>query len=124
MEYYNPVWIIVTDRRVDIEAIWQFSIYSHLITEFQLISEVHLYALRVNHHKVVERLVRFHGVHAQTHLQGRRTEDVAVKLLVELMVSHMLNHGDGLALIDDVACLDDKLQVALKLKESSMPYFL
>lgn len=44
MEYHGPVWIIVTDRRIDREAIGKFRIDSNLITRFQLISEVHLNA--------------------------------------------------------------------------------
>lgn len=44
MEYHGLVWIIVTDRRIDIEAIGKFRVDSNLITRFQLISEVHLNA--------------------------------------------------------------------------------
>lgn len=54
MEYHGPVWIIVTDRRIDIEAIGKFRVDSNLITRFQLISEVHLNAFWVNYHKVLE----------------------------------------------------------------------
>ena len=71
MEYHGPVWIIVTDRRIDIEAIGKFRVDSNLITRFQLISEVHLNAFWVNYHKVVERLVRLQGVHTLATFQSR-----------------------------------------------------
>ena len=44
LEGYCPVRIVLSHRRIDIEAIGKFRIDSNLITRFQLISEVHLNA--------------------------------------------------------------------------------
>ena len=83
LEGYGPVRIVLSLRRIDIEAAGQLGIDHYVIFVLQRFCKVLLRTHAVEHHEVIERLGRLDGVDAQLAAQHVFGEDVGRELVVQ-----------------------------------------
>ena len=80
-----------------------------------------LYALTINHHKVVQRFSTFYGIDTNLSAHGVLGKDIHSVCIIGTLITDFLYHCHRLLVVDDVTNLTDELLwILLKLKEGGV----